>query len=66
MLILKRYKPIETTRFSGSGIPEDTAKIYESGIDDGHVVMGVRPRNDEDADYLEQNGKSNRGSDIYR
>jgi len=50
----------------GTGIPEDRAKIYESGINDGHVVMGVHPRNDEDADYLEQNWKANRGQDIYR
>ena len=50
----------------GSGIPEDRAKIYESGIDDGHVVLGVTPRNDEDADYLANNWKSNRGQDIYR
>lgn len=50
----------------GSGIPEDRAKIYESGINDGNVVMGVRPRNEADAEYLEQNWKSNRGSDIYR
>lgn len=50
----------------GSGIPEDRAKIYESGINDGNVVMGVHPRNDADAEYLEQNWKSNRGSDIYR
>ncbi|MCK8142966.1 hypothetical protein MW871_13785 [Flavobacterium sp. I-SCBP12n] len=50
----------------GSGIPEDRAKLYESGINKGHVVMGVHPRNDEDADYLEQNWKTNRGQDIYR
>lgn len=50
----------------GSGIPEDRAKIYESGIKDGHVVMGVNPRNDDDADYLEQNWKSNKGREIYR
>ncbi|WP_318640769.1 hypothetical protein [Flavobacterium ardleyense] len=50
----------------GSGIPEDRAKVYESGINDGHVVMGVRPRSDEDADYLERNWRDNRGQDIYR
>lgn len=50
----------------GSGIPEDRAKIYESGIDDGHVVLGVTPRTDEDAEYLENNWRSNRGRDIYR
>lgn len=50
----------------GSGIPEDRAKVYESGIKDGHVVLGVHPKNDDDANYLEQNWKSNRGRDIYR
>ncbi|MCG9790877.1 hypothetical protein [Flavobacterium algicola] len=50
----------------GSGIPEDRAKIYESGINDGHVVLGVHPRNDDDAGYLEENWKSNRGTNIYR
>lgn len=50
----------------GSGIPEERAKIYESGINDGHVVLGVHPRNDDDADYLEQNWKTNNGRDIYR
>ncbi|MEC5166390.1 hypothetical protein RCH18_002130 [Flavobacterium sp. PL11] len=50
----------------GSGIPEERAKIYESGVKNGHVVMGVHPRNDEDADYLEQNWKANRGQEVYR
>ncbi|MBC7607263.1 MAG: hypothetical protein H7199_09970 [Burkholderiales bacterium] len=50
----------------GSGIPEDHAKIYESGIKYGHVVMGVRPHNDEVATYLEDNWKSNRGKEVYR
>lgn len=50
----------------GSGIPEDRAKIYESGINNGHVVMGVHPKNEDDADYLEQNWRANRGLDIYR
>ena len=50
----------------GSGIPEDRAKIYESGIKNGNVVLGVHPRTDEDADYFEQDWKSNQGKDIYR
>jgi hypothetical protein len=50
----------------GSGIPEDRAKVYESGIKNGHVVMGVHPKNDDDAEYLAQNWKANRGQDIYR
>ncbi len=50
----------------GSGIPEARAKIYESGVKDGHIVMGVKPRNAEDANYLENNWKQNRAVDIYR
>ncbi|KVV15458.1 hypothetical protein [Flavobacterium sp. TAB 87] len=50
----------------GSGIPEERAKIYESGINEGHVVLGIHPRNTDDADYLEQNWNTNRGTNIYR
>ncbi|WP_432671736.1 hypothetical protein [Flavobacterium sp. SM2513] len=50
----------------GSGIPEDRAKVYESGIKDGHVVLGVHPRNEEDADYFENNWRTNQAKDIYR
>lgn len=50
----------------GSGIPEDRAKVYESGVKNGHVVMGVHPKNDEDAKYLAENWKTNQGQDIYK
>ena len=50
----------------GSGIPEDRAKDYEEGIRGGGMVMGVNPRSDEDADYLEQEWRNNRGESIYR
>ncbi|HZM91332.1 MAG TPA: hypothetical protein VFF31_32720 [Blastocatellia bacterium] len=50
----------------GWGIPEERAKAYESGIKEGGIVMGVNPRNDEDADYFENEWKTNRGEQIYR
>ncbi len=50
----------------GSGIPEARAKLYESGIKKGNIVIGVRPRNDEDADYVESNWRENRGQEIHR
>lgn len=50
----------------GAGIPEERAKHYESGIKEGGIVMGVKPRNQEDADYLENDWKTNRGEHIYR
>jgi len=50
----------------GSGIPEEKAKIYEKDIKEGNIVMGVQPRNDEDASYFEEDWNSNRIEDKYR
>jgi len=50
----------------GAGIPEDRAKEYERGIKEGHIVMGVRPRSDDDAEYLEQDWNQHHGEDIYK
>lgn len=49
----------------GSGIPEARAKLYESGIKKGNIVLGVRPRSDEDAEYLQNKWRDNRGSEIH-
>lgn len=48
----------------GSGIPEERAKIYETGINSGNIVMGVNPRNSEDAKYFEDNWRTNKGQEI--
>lgn len=48
----------------GSGIPEERAKIYETGINSGNIVMGVNPRNSEDAKYFEDNWRTNKGEEI--
>ena len=50
----------------GHGIPEEQAKHYEKGVREGGILMGVEPRNDEDADYFENNWRENRGESIYR
>lgn len=50
----------------GSGIPEENAKRYQEGLQNGGIVMGVKPRSDEDASYFEQEWRSNNGQDIYR
>jgi hypothetical protein len=49
----------------GHGIPEDHAKKYESGIKDGKIVMGVTPKNDDDARYFENEWRSNKAEEIY-
>lgn len=51
----------------GWGIPEERAKLYESGVAEGGTVLGVKPRSTEDADYFENEWKTNyRGEHIYR
>jgi hypothetical protein len=49
----------------GSGIPEERAKLYESGIKDGNIVMGVNPRNSEDATYFENSWRTSKGEEIH-
>jgi hypothetical protein len=49
----------------GWGIPEERARAYETGIKEGGIVMGVQPRSDEDAEYLEREWKT-RGEHVYR
>lgn len=50
----------------GWGIPEKRAKLYEAGIKDGNIVLGVNPRNEEDADYVEKEWKKYEGEEIHR
>lgn len=50
----------------GSGIPEEHAAEYEQGIQNGGIVMGVKPRNAEDAKYFEEEFRRNNGDKIYR
>ncbi len=50
----------------GWNIPEARVKQYESGIKEGGILMGVRPRSDDDAQQLEQQWRDARGSEVYR
>ena len=50
----------------GAGIPEERVKHYEQGIKEGGIVMGVTPRSDEDAEYIEREWRNNRGEHVYR
>lgn len=38
----------------GYGIPEERARQYDRGVREGGIVMGVRPRSQEDARYFER------------
>ena len=50
----------------GSGIPEDRARKYESGVKDGRIVMGVHPRSEEDAQHIEREWIVSKGEEVYR
>lgn len=50
----------------GYGIPEERAKLYDKGIGEGGIVLGVTPRTPEDADYLEREWRELHGEQIYR
>lgn len=49
----------------GMGIPEDRAKMYESDIKNGGIVLGTTPRSAEDAAYFEEDWRK-RGQNVYR
>jgi hypothetical protein len=38
----------------GYGIPEERARMYDRGIREGGIVMGVTPRSQQDVEYFER------------
>ena len=50
----------------GWNIPEERVKEYESGIRDGGILMGVRPRSDDDASHLEERWRRASGTGVKR
>ena len=49
----------------GSGIPEEHAAEYETGIKSGGTVLGVNPRSSEDAEFLVREFTSCGGTNVY-
>ncbi|MEN3296696.1 MAG: hypothetical protein V7642_5949 [Burkholderiales bacterium] len=50
----------------GWGIPEERVKRYENGLKEGGILMGVRPRSEEDAAHFEQHWRDSNGQHVYR
>jgi len=50
----------------GSGIPKDRAERYEKSIQQGDIVMGVMPRNEEDATFFESDWRRYEAHDVHR
>jgi hypothetical protein len=49
----------------GAGIPEDRARLYDAGVREGGIVMGVEPRSPQDAEYFEREWARCGGEQIY-
>ena len=50
----------------GWNMPEERVKEYEEGVKKGGILMGLRTRDDKDADHLENAWRSNQGQHVYR
>ncbi|HEY6086793.1 MAG TPA: hypothetical protein VIV84_03555 [Burkholderiaceae bacterium] len=51
---------------NGWQVPGERIKLYERGVAQGGILMGLRPRNEEDAIHLERQWRNADGVDIYR
>lgn len=51
--------------FVGAGIPEARATLYEKGIKEGNIVIGVRLRNEEDEELIKKSWAENKGEEIH-
>ncbi len=49
----------------GAGMSEERVKRYETGLKDGGIVMGVKPRSPEDTELVEREWREHSGEDIY-
>ncbi|CAN5899162.1 hypothetical protein BH11PSE12_BH11PSE12_34080 [soil metagenome] len=49
----------------GWGIPEERLKHYETGIKQGGILMGVKPRSQQDASYFEDQWEDNQENPSY-
>ena len=50
----------------GWSMPEERVKQYDQAIKNGGILMGVRPRSEDDATYLENSWRQNNGQHVYR
>lgn len=50
---------------AGVGFSEDKARLYEKGLKDGAVIIGVHPHNDEDAVYLKDLLHNAKGIEVH-
>ena len=50
----------------GWNMPEERVKNYEEGMKNGGILLGLRTRNDSDAEHLESAWKTHNGQHVFR
>ncbi|MCC7029774.1 MAG: hypothetical protein IT257_05665 [Chitinophagaceae bacterium] len=50
---------------AGVGFAEDKARLYEKGLKDGAVILGVHPHHDEDAVLIQQMFLDMKGTEVH-
>lgn len=50
---------------AGVGFAEDKARLYEKGLKDGAVIIGVHPHHDEDAALIQKMFTEQRGTEVH-
>lgn len=51
---------------AGAGMSEERARVYETALEKGGIIMSVEPRNAEDADEIAEAWDDCGGKEIYR
>ena len=49
----------------GAGIPEDQAKLYDKDVDNGGIVLGVHPRDNDDYNYVTERYNEYGANNVY-
>lgn len=49
----------------GVGLPSERAHLYESGVNNGKIFIGIHPHSEEDADFFREDWKNKNAEDIY-
>ena len=52
------------TALVGARIPEERRAVYERGVSEGGIVLGVTPRSTQDAESVERDWRAAGGKDI--
>jgi len=50
----------------GAGMTDEHAKLYESAVENGDIIVGVYPRNEDEAELIEADWRAHNAVNIHR